>query len=57
MLQVFCSIGCSAKQVIVMSRRLAEEVTVRLKVTAPLLILLSAGKDNWASGVPPAHLH
>lgn len=33
--------------------RLSEAVTVRLKFPTPLLVLLSAGKDRWACGVPP----
>lgn len=35
--------------------RLSEAVTVRLKFPAPLLVLLSTGKESWACGVPPGH--
>lgn len=35
--------------------RLFEAVTARLKVPAPLLVLLSAGKESWACGLPPDH--
>lgn len=35
--------------------RLFDAVTVRLKFPAPLLVLLRAGKESWACGVPPDH--
>lgn len=56
MLQLFCWIGCSAVHVTVFQFRLwlvAE--TFRLRFPVPLLLLLSAGKDSWAAGVPPTH--
>lgn len=54
-LHLFCSVGWSAMHVTVFPLRLSEAATVRLKFPAPLLLLLSAGKDSWAGGVPPDH--
>lgn len=42
-------------QVTVFPSRLAEAFTVGLKYPEPLLVLLSAGKESWAFGVPPSH--
>lgn len=54
-LHLFCSTGCSAMHWIVFPFRLSDALTVKLKFPAPLLELLSSGKDSWACGVPPTH--